>query len=325
MSPTIDGIRATGFISADHVLALRREFYADGAISSVEADQLWKLYHTVPKGDPTWSDFFIEALADHFVQGCHPKGYLDDAQAEQLISKISFDGAVQSRLGFELLIKLIEQARSVPNSLITFAYKSIRQMVLQGHGPTRLGQAEAGVITKSDVAYLRRLIFAASSEDHHGISHLEAELLFDLNDATIDAKNTPEWSDLFTKAIANFLMAHIGYKPPSREESLRRSAWLDDANVGVGNFLANMATSGFSGFKALFDTSDIRDQETQKTDLAIIEAERINKYESAWLAERIGRDNVLHENEIALINYMQTLGADLPECLRARIDMIRAG
>ena len=323
MSALIDGVRAAGFVSADQVLAMRREFYADGAIGQAEAEQLWQLARIVPAGDPSWAVFFIEALADHFVEGSEPKGYIDDNQAARLIKGLSQNGAYGSAMEFELLIKLIEKSRSVPDAITTFAHQAIRHTILLGHGCTRHGHSEPGVITTSDVAYLRRLLYASAGVGHHGISHLEAELLFDLNDATIEAKNVPEWSDLFTKAIAGYLMAHIGYKPPCREESLRRSAWLDDTSVNVGAFMAGMGS--LAGFSELFSRDDKAARQRVEHEAAVAEAELITARESAWLAERIARDGILHENEMALINYMKTLGAELPACLRAKIAELSDG
>ena len=59
------------------------------------------------------------------------------------------------------------------------------------------------------------------------ITRSEAELLFDIADATNEAENDPAWTDLFAKAIANAIMAASGYSAPNREEALRREAWLE--------------------------------------------------------------------------------------------------
>ena len=45
----------------------------------------------------------------------------------------------------------------------------------------------------------------------------------------------------------------------------------------------------------------------------------VTEQEANWLAERIGRDGQLHENEKALIAYMEALGAELPGSLAALI------
>ena len=65
---------------------------------------------------------------------------------------------------------------------------------------------------------MRRILYAFGGEGGVAITRAEAEVLFDINDASQGANNDPEWTDLFVKAIANCIMAASGYRR-------RRARW----------------------------------------------------------------------------------------------------
>ncbi len=138
------------------------------------------------------------------------------------------------------------------------------------------------------------------------ITRAEAEVLFDINDASQGANNDPEWTDLFVKAIANCIMAASGYQPPPREVALARERWLDSPDAGVGGFFAKMAAGGLKGIiKAYTAPADAgwaaRNAAMQRN---IRAAEVVTGGEAEWLAERIRRDGHVGENEKALLRFI---------------------
>jgi hypothetical protein len=58
-----------------------------------------------------------------------------------------------------------------------------------------------GVIDAAEVASLRAMLFADGVIDRE-----EADLVFELNDATSGAKNDPSWQVLFVDAVTAFLL-----------------------------------------------------------------------------------------------------------------------
>ena len=60
-------VLSSGSISAEGVLALRRAIYGDGEIKHDEADFLFHLNQKSGQNDPTWDEFYVEALTDYFV------------------------------------------------------------------------------------------------------------------------------------------------------------------------------------------------------------------------------------------------------------------
>lgn len=296
-------------ISDDDVLAMRKSFYEDGTISQIEAEKLINREMTAVGESDAWPTFFIEALTDFTVNQMTPKGYVTEAQAQWLIDAISKDGQINSRTELELLVNVLDTSVDVPESLVEFTLIQIGEAVLDGDGAL-LGSEHLtpGVIGEAEVRLLSRVIYAAGGVNNIGVSRAEAEVLFDLNDATIEEKNAPAWSDLFVKAIANHLMAAQGYKAPSREEAIRLQEWVEAPTDGVLGIFGKMFQSSMADLKGAYTamTDEERDAERLARQIRDIEgAEILDENEGKWVAERIGRDGVIHENERALLRFIR--------------------
>jgi hypothetical protein len=119
------------------------------------------------------------------------------------------------------------------------------------------------------------------------------------------------------QGVVNHLMAHLGYKAPSREEAFRRNAWAKDQSVNVGGFFKKMIAGGLSGFRA---TQSVASAHEEQRDAEIAHAEQLTKAEADWLATRIGKDGGFDVNERRLIERLRELEKELPEGLKALID-----
>ena len=328
---SFEDIRARGSIRDTDVLRLRAAFYdADNlssdepAISRDEADQLFMLNDACPVQDPSWPEFFVEAITDYTVNQERPEGYLTLDNANWLMERISADGLVQTKTELELLINVIDRSRWSPASLVKFALEQVKNAVLEGNGPIRSGKdLKTGMITAGEVELLRRILYAFGGDGANAISRAEAEILFDINDASIESENAPEWSDLFIKAIANAIMSASGYKAPPRAEALRRLEWMEEkADVSLSGTLGRLS-EGFSSYMKGFHRQSSEERaiarlEQQK--IEIITNERITEGEADWLVERIGRDGVLHENEKALLQYISRESPDIHPALKDLIE-----
>lgn len=200
-------------VSADQLRELRAEVWGDGGISAAEAEKLFEINRTVaPSKD--WSDFFLDALSAFMLSQHEPRGYITEDDANWLISQMAITGYVQTPLEIELIVKLLEHAQYAPGSLRRFALGTMENVVM----------AADGKVDDSLVALIRRLIFAPASDGPAKVSEAEAEMLFRLKDRSLGKDNSPEWKKLFVQGIANHLMAHQSYVPPSAEEELRLEA-----------------------------------------------------------------------------------------------------
>ncbi len=308
-------------ISPEDVQMLRQVMFKDGRISRSEAESLFALDEAVRKKCNAWNDFFVEALVDYTVHQMEPSGYVSEENARWLMKCISRDNLVETATELELLVRILEEAKSSSEFLVKCALEQVSLAVIEGKGVLRNGQfLLPGVIYKAEVDLLRRILYAFGGDGNVAISRCEAEVLFDLNDKTIEAKNHPSWSDLFVKAIASFLMVASGYEAPNRRKALYQGQWLSDQpSVSVGKIFSRMFSGGLgsvgSALKNGLDDSafksarsiqeDLYREKNAAMEIATDQAEAIDEDEARWLAGRIGRDGILHENEKALLRFLK--------------------
>ena len=133
-------LKAKAALAPADILSLRRICWPDGRIDPAEADAIFDLNEGLKSADREWVDFFVEAMTDYVVRQAAPAGYVDEGKAHWLIARIDRDGRVDSLGELELLIKVLENATNVPDSLKNYALSQIEAAVLTGAGPTRDGE-----------------------------------------------------------------------------------------------------------------------------------------------------------------------------------------
>lgn len=289
-------------LTPEGVRALRRRFYGDDdAISLDEGETLFALARAVgERGCREWRDFFCEAIADLLVNQITPRGYLSEAQAAWLIARLEGRPALSTE--FAALIKVMELSRSVPDRLAAFALGLVRDVVLTGEGEAITGaRHEPGRVTRADVDALRRVLFVASSEGFGHVTRAEADVLFDIADATAGAENDPSFADLFARAVGNHLLAGPGRHAPSRMQTLRRETWLDQRRSlgsGIAASFKSMAAQAFG-----LVPRDV-DPEPEALDVVALTPERVDDEELAWLIGRIEAQPGFSPAERALLAFL---------------------
>jgi hypothetical protein len=168
---------------------------------------------------------------------------------------------------------------------------------------------------------LRRILYAYGGDGNIAITRSEAEVLFDINDLTSESENHPAWSELFVKAIANFMMAASGYTPPTRDVVLKREKWLEQRD-GMAGLMSKMMSAGLKSAFDIYARDDVSVQQQRADDLAkdVSLSERITEEEAEWVKNRIGRDGKIHENERALIEFVKEHSPDIHPSLTALIE-----
>lgn len=311
-------------VTGHDVLAARAVIYADMAVSPREAESLFEINDNVVDDCREWRELFIEAMTDHVVRQQEPRGYVDQAKADWLGEWILADGKVRGETELELLIYVLEQAESAPASLYRLALHHVKDCALS---PERTG-GDGSTLTGEEVDRIRRILYAfAGSGGGASISRNEAEVLFELNDAARGRPNDPAWQDLFAKAIGASIMCAAGYAAPSREEALRQEAWLKAPPEGIGGFYARML--GSLAKPDLFGRREAADEavfwaRNAAAEAAARAAAPVSDAEVEWLAARIGRDHVLDENEIALLQFVEREAESIHPSLTPLIERMRA-
>jgi hypothetical protein len=315
-SEVVQAILARGKITAADVLDLRHRVFWKGVVTADDAEMVFALNDKLEQNaDPSWLLFFVEALTDYLVFQAEPRGYISDANADWLIAHIGRSGPVETAGELELLVKILERAQFSPVKLVTFALEQVKWGVIRSQGYVgACHQNEPGVVDKAETELVRRILFAFGGDGNVSITRQEAGILFDINDATDEKKNDPAWADLFVKALANFLLATSGYQVPTRQEALRREAWLDEPPVGVRAFMGEMLAGSLNALwqAAKHGTIDGEPRSASGSSGLMIATEPLSSADDArWLADRIRRDHVLRADEVALINFLKAHQAAL--------------
>jgi hypothetical protein len=322
MSDVLTDVMKSKKITASQVLELRRALYNDGVAEAGEVDRLFTMDEAATDCDPSWTELFVEAVTDYIVEQVEPQGHISEENANWLIDRISRDGIVKTASELEILAKALEKAQSSPRRLVGFALAQVKKAVLEGEGPLARGNLSKGVVSRDEAEFIRRILFAFGGDGNIAVTRDEAEVLFDINDASATAENDPAWNDLFVKAIANFMMAASGYQVPSRQEALRREEWLDEPSGGVGGFFSRMAAGGLRGALNAYRQPEMEQAWAAKNarmDAAIKSAETISAEEAEWLARRMGRDGTFHENEKALLRFIRDEAPSIHPSLKSLI------
>lgn len=309
----IRSVGADGHVSADDVLFLRKNVFADGVVNRSELAALFALAEKAPQGDPEWAAYFAEAAADFFLREEEPHGYLTEEEFEHLEAFIGRDAPKASTIEIGLLVALMEKAVSTPPAMAEFTLDQFLRVVAERKGGPR--------VTANDADLIRRCLYAAAGDGSIAITRNEAEFLFDLHEMTGGASNDPAWADLFIKAVAAHLMAHVGYRPLPREEALRLHDWVKDQTVNPAGFFARMFSGGLAGIRDAYGRKTSKTSKRNEDDaIAAAIAEQVTAQEADWLADRIGRNGKLDDVERALLAYMRELEADLPPKLAALVE-----
>jgi hypothetical protein len=315
-------------ITAEDVLALRRLVWGDGAVNREEAEAIMALNTACRVRAPEWIDYFVEVMVDYVVHQQKPEGYVDQGNADWLMRWIDRDGRVDSLGELELLVKVLETAQSVPDSLRDYALKQVEAAVLNGDGPTRRtglavqdGGLDASGINATEVELLRRVVYAQAGDANIIVSQAEADMLFRLKDATLNKTNAPQWADLFVKCVGNHLMGHSTYQPLTRDEQASFDAYIADTHVNLSRFVnrafaapalvqkafgkrvssaeLTQLIDGRVSPKVLDSESRVYDKAAAAVDLAITPDEK------TWLTARIQADGATDALETALLNFIR--------------------
>ncbi|QJB70035.1 hypothetical protein [Parasphingorhabdus halotolerans] len=306
-SSLLNGIKDQGAINAADVLALRKIVWPDGAINQVEAELLFELNGADAEPSQEWIDFFVPAITEYLINQQAPKGYISEDNAAWLMRHIDHDGRLESEIELELLVRTLEKATGAPASLQAYAIRQIENAVMTGKGPTRCGgELKPGCVTDAEVKILRRVLYAAASEGAISITREEADMLFRLKDATLDAENSPQWKTLFVQLVGNHVMAHNDYKMLDRAEAARLENFMNDNKPGIGGFFSRMKSSDIGGaFKDVFGGDIFGDGAQAKNHVAAVEEARaIDTDEQKWLRERIEADQTTDLLEKALLEFI---------------------
>ncbi len=312
----VDQICATGKITAEDVLALRRQVFPDGVVSAEEAEAVFRLDHACPDKATAWTRFYVDALTDYFVWQSTPRGYVNEAQSREVIDNILHDGRIAASSELELLLNVVHWCVACPAELSRLALSAVKDSVLAPETAAYGSNRPPAVIAPADVELIRKVIYAPGSPGGFTVTREEAEVLFALDRATIAEENAPAWPDLFAKAVANALMFPRGApKVLDAAEALRRERWLEEKG-SIGNLLAGVGKAVARAdipVREAFKEADVfgthraraaREKEQARLGEALAR-EAIDAEEAGWLIAQIGKVETLTDGHRQLLAFIK--------------------
>ena len=299
-------------ISDDEALDIRRKIMSPTKVLKHDAEALIRLNEQVAEPTAVWKTLFIEAIADYMIDTTTSGYIVNDEKATWLIDAVQSDGRLDTETEFNLLIKIINKANIVSPKLEVYMLSAVKDAIIKGRGTwSESRQLEAGKVTEDDVELLRRIMYAVGGEGGIDISREEAEIIYDIHDATADADNHASWGDMFSKMMACYMMSGMSAIEVSEAEAIGRDVWLK-SDEGL-DFSIDNIVKGFSGFfkseKRIDMTPAVLDEPLQSS------LEAITEEEAYWLIDRINRDGRITPYEAKMLYYLKHECPDLHDAL----------
>ena len=320
----IADMKAANAMTDTQLLELRRAFGADMVIDGREADVLFELDQLASK-PRDWADYFTLILTTYLVHQGQPKGYINDAMAAWLIARIDHDGVVETETELRLLMNVLKVAEHPGDRLEAYALKQVIEAVTHGRGRVGQDMLTPGIIGQAEVELLRRVFYSVGGDGGMGISRMEAEHIFALNDATSGRDHCAQWRTFFVGAIANHLMMIAAPEKIKLDEMKRREDWLTNGhgrNPGEGWFAGVTPRAVFDAFREVFGmkpqdpTGGFKILDQTGTQYA----EKITADEASWLVRALHNDGAIDANERALLDFIRQECPAIDESLRPLLD-----
>ena len=227
-----DAILEDGVIDADEIGQIKERLYDDGVIDRDEAEFLFALNDAVADGSATvaedadWSGLFVSALTDHVLQDEESPGTIDADEASYLIEKIGADGQIDGN-ELALLVNIAANATGEsPDNFNQYTLDAVRAAVIAD-----------GIVDAEEVEMMKKVIYGAGGAGGAAVDRAEADMLFDINDATTDNDgHDASWQELFVAAIGSSVLDDDTSPGEIDEEE---GNWLIGRIEGDGDYDAN--------------------------------------------------------------------------------------
>ncbi|MDH6269819.1 hypothetical protein M2360_005251 [Rhizobium sp. SG_E_25_P2] len=184
-------------LTQDDALMLRGRMFVSGLVSEADAWLLLALHKSSPEKSPQWSRWFVEAMADFFVNGGYAENFLDADDADCLLAMIAPDAVIRDNDELELLLHVMELSRDCPDILSALALDQLRLALATGEGAYAAQRSckRAGVSIE-DLDYVYRIVRGKLDHGRLRLTQREAEALERIDTIVSDRLNHPGWRRL---------------------------------------------------------------------------------------------------------------------------------
>jgi hypothetical protein len=291
-------------------LTLRRQIYAVGQATKADLIRLIEMgrSESAPQSR-AFTDLLCDVALDSLLNEVDPPNYIQPGDADWLVKRLSKDGGLANPAEYQMLIRVIRQAVSVPPALAAFAVAQIERAIIAG-----AARHPSGVVTQAALDALRIVVYAATEGSSLHVTRDSAEALFRMADALADAAN-PAFEDLFARAIGNYVMGIAFRWTPSAGERKQVDQWLDSPAPSLGEFMSSMLD-----FSRIGDEEDTDAVQNAADERERARAEKIDAGEAEWLIARLNRDGRISAAEKRLLRFIKEESPSIAPALAALID-----
>jgi len=210
-------VAGKGQITPDDVGLMRRHMWPEGICSRQQAIMAIALDNCCETRCPEWTTYLVEAITDFVVWRESADGVVSGETAGWLLECLAERGAIPSQAGLDILLHILDVAREVPRFLSAAALNQLRLALLpQPQGAYAHRRSGENAVTKSDLAYIWRVLRSALDRGCLRLSRAERLILQAIDQLATAADHHPGWRET---------MALVEFVPQSGD--IRTTAWLD--------------------------------------------------------------------------------------------------
>jgi hypothetical protein len=103
-------------VTAQDVVWLRREVFAEGEVTRETAEELFAVARAGMSNAPEWTELFVELITDYVVWQSRPTGIVTDANAEWLIARADTCKSIEA---LAAMVNVLAEAHRAPQWFVT--------------------------------------------------------------------------------------------------------------------------------------------------------------------------------------------------------------
>jgi hypothetical protein len=270
-------------MSADEARALLDEVSEDSIASRAEAEAIIKINRKLDDVFPDWDERYCDLIKSFLLTAEEPVGWIDAHESNWLANQFAPLAGDARRNEFELLISVLPHTEGAQVALIKY---TLEALIAQA--------AHSGRMTRDLVEHLRSILLDTAAPEKPWITKWEAQILLRLNDRISFARNDESWLELYTRAMANHLIATAHPAPENTITALDRKLWLQtdtEAELGGAYILSIQSDDDGTWFERMSPSLTLAALAHERA--RSIAAEPISPLaeEDNWLVERLGWNN----------------------------------
>jgi hypothetical protein len=188
-------------ITPEDVRLLRRHLWPEGIRSRQDAVMALALDECCGSHCPEWGIYVVEAVTEFVVWRESPTGEVSDETAGWLLQWLTDAGSVRSSAGFDILLHVLDVARSVPSFLSATLLNQVRLALLPApRGAYARRRTGGPAVTKHDLALIWRVLRSGLDRGTVSLSRGERRILQEINELAAPQEHHPGWREMMRLA-----------------------------------------------------------------------------------------------------------------------------